>query len=55
MLKYFSKSGKGINISNFYRTIFYVDPDTLIVRLIDFNTGQINAGYEFPASQKHNA
>lgn len=31
-------------------TLSYVDPDTLTVRLIDLNTGQINAGYEFPAS-----
>ncbi|KAM3143889.1 hypothetical protein pb186bvf_003940 [Paramecium bursaria] len=36
-------------------TLFYVCPDTLIVKLIDFNTGANNEAYDFPASSKHNS
>ena len=55
MLRSSSKYGRGINIIKFIRTLFYVCPDTLIVKLIDFNTGLINVAYEFPASVNHNS
>ncbi|KAM3129112.1 hypothetical protein pb186bvf_018748 [Paramecium bursaria] len=54
------KKGKiANNVKVFFQvwegTLFYVCPDTLIVKLIDFNTGANNEAYQFPASKKHNA
>ncbi|KAM3143911.1 hypothetical protein pb186bvf_003962 [Paramecium bursaria] len=54
------KKGKiANNVKVFFQvwegTLFYVCPDTLIVKLIDFNTEFNNTDYQFPASSKHNA
>ena len=54
-VKVFLGLGRVLKIFKLIRTLFYVCPDTLIVKLIDFNTGANNEAYQFPASKKHNA